>query len=73
MDEYTDESVPAMRARMKDFIQSLKCCGNCKLFCDRTCPKRERIDDDQTEYPPPDSVCDLWIHDGKTFLERVNS
>jgi hypothetical protein len=49
---------------------NLRCCGNCKLFCDKKCPHKEQIDGEQIEYYPPDYGCASWIYDGKTTLQR---
>ncbi len=51
-------------------IDDLKCCGNCRLFCDHNCPKKEYIDDEQIEYQEPNSVCAKWQSDGLTRKDR---
>jgi len=51
-------------------IDDLKCCGNCRLFCDNNCPKKEYIDDEQIEYQEPNSVCDKWQSDSLTRKGR---
>jgi hypothetical protein len=55
-----------------DEVANLKCCGNCKHFITSECPLREKIDDDQTEYPPPVYVCKHWEWDGWTNEARQN-
>ncbi len=57
-------------ATLKQQVEDLKCCGNCKLFLRGNCPQKEQVDEFQTEFPEPNSVCDSWISDGKTREER---
>ena len=39
-------------------------------ICNKKCPYKEKIDDEQIEYYPPDYGCYLWIFDKKTALQR---
>jgi hypothetical protein len=54
----------------KQQVEDLKCCGNCKLFLRGNCPQKEQVDEFQTEFPEPNSVCIAWSSDGKTMEGR---
>ena len=51
-------------------VEDMKCCGNCKSFLRENCPKKEQIDEFQTEFPEPNSVCDSWAFNGKKRGEK---
>ena len=55
---------------LKQQVEDLKCCGNCKLFLRESCPPKEQVDEFQTEFPEPNSVCIAWSSDGKTMEGR---
>ena len=55
---------------LKQQVEDMQRCGNCKLFLRGNCPKKEQIDEFQTEFPEPNSVCDSWNYDEKTREER---
>lgn len=57
-------------ATLKQQVEDMKCCGNCKSFLRENCPKKEQIDEFQTEFPEPNSVCIAWSSDGKTMEGR---
>ena len=57
-------------ASLKQQVEDMKCCGNCKSFLRENCPKKEQIDEFQTEFPEPNSVCDSWAFNGKKRGEK---
>ena len=69
-DKHTDFVGEVCPVCLQELMENLECCGNCKSFLRENCPKKEQIDEFQTEFPEPNSVCDSWNYDEKTREER---